>query len=113
VISIAIPNQEGSADFGNMFSVLSRCFQLMSARTENEWRRYSNVVIKPPVAHMAWDSFASAKNLIEAGEKAAMEAMPAIKRWLATPPPGVALVADRSPKRAMPVAVPSAEAPRG
>jgi NTE family protein len=112
VISIAIPNQEGSSDYGNMFGVLSRCFQLMSARTENEWRRYSNVVIKPPVAHMAWDSFASAKSLIEAGEMAAMEAMPAIKRWLATPPPGVALVADRSPNRAMPVAVPSAETPK-
>jgi len=95
-----------------MFSVLSRCFQLMSARTENEWRRYSNVVLKPPVAHMAWDSFASAKNLIEAGEKAAMEAIPAIKRWLATPPPGVATAIDKNPKRAMPVAVPSTEAPQ-
>ena len=111
VISIAIPNQEGSADYGNMFSVLSRCFQLMSARTENEWRRYSNVVIKPPVAHMAWDSFASAKNLIEAGEKAAMEAMPAIKRWLATPAPSVTAALEKSPKRAMPVAVPSPDTP--
>jgi len=108
VISIAIPNQEGNADYGNMFGVLSRCFQLMSARTENEWRRYSNVVITPRVAEMAWDSFASAKNLIAAGEQAAMDAMPAIQRWLATPP---GAEPDESPKRAMPVAVPSPGAP--
>jgi NTE family protein len=85
IISVAIPNQEGDGDYGNMLSVVSRCFQLMSARTENSWRRYSNVVISPPVADMSWDSFASAKRLIELGEQSAMAAMPDIKRWLAQP----------------------------
>ncbi|HEV8042095.1 MAG TPA: patatin-like phospholipase family protein [Bryobacteraceae bacterium] len=87
VISVVIPNQEGSGDCGNMFSVISRCFQLMSARTENSWRRYSNIVISPPVADMSWDSFASANRLIELGEQSAMAAMPQIKRWLAQPAP--------------------------
>jgi NTE family protein len=87
VISVVIPNQEGSGDCGNMFSVISRCFQLMSARTENSWRRYSNIVISPPVADMSWDSFASANRLIELGEQSAMAAMPQIKRWLAQPTP--------------------------
>jgi NTE family protein len=87
VISVVIPNQEGSGDCGNMFSVVSRCFQLMSARTENSWRRYSNIVISPPVADMSWDSFASANRLIELGEQSAMAAMPQIKRWLAQPTP--------------------------
>jgi len=87
VISVVIPNQEGSGDCGNMFSVVSRCFQLMSARTENSWRRYSNIVISPPVADMSWDSFASANRLIELGEQSAMAAMPQIKRWLAQPAP--------------------------
>ena len=63
MISVSIPNQEGNEDYGNMLSVVSRCFQLMSARTENSWRRYSNIVISPPVADMAWDSFASASRL--------------------------------------------------
>jgi NTE family protein len=85
VISVAIPNQEGTLDYGNMLSVISRCFQVMSARTENSWRRYSNVVICPPVADMAWDSFASATKLIELGEQAAMAQMPTIKKWLAQP----------------------------
>lgn len=87
VISVVIPNQEGTEDYGNMLSVVSRCFQLMSARTEHSWRRYSNVVISPPVAHMSWDSFRSASRLIELGEQSAMAAMPAIKKWLAQPAP--------------------------
>ena len=112
VISIAIPTQEGNTDYGNMFSVMSRCFQLMSARNENEWRRYSNVVITPQVATMAWDSFASAKMLIAAGEKAAMEAMPAIQRWLAGSAPTPEATPMKSPKiNGMPAAVPSVEAP--
>jgi NTE family protein len=82
IISVAIPNQEGTHDYGNMFSVISRCFQVMSARTEQEWKRYSSVVITPPVANMAWDSFDSAKRLIDLGEQATLAAMPSIKSWL-------------------------------
>jgi NTE family protein len=85
VISVAIPNQDGAGDYGNMLGVVSRCFQIMSGRTQNSWRRYSNVVIAPPVADMAWDSFASAKKLIQLGEQAARVALPSIQKWLAAP----------------------------
>ena len=85
VISVAIPNQEGTGDYANMLSVMSRCFQIMSGRTQNSWRRYSSVVIAPPVADMSWDSFASANKLIQAGEQAARAALPAIQKWLASP----------------------------
>jgi len=78
VISVVIPNNDGIEDYGSMFSVVSRCFQVMSARTEHSWRRHSNVVIAPAVANMAWDSFPSAKKLIEAGEQAAQAALPEI-----------------------------------
>jgi len=103
VISVVIPNQEGTEDYGNMLSVVSRCFQLMSARTEHSWRRYSNIVISPPVADMSWDSFASASRMIELGEQCAMAAMPAIKKWLAQPVP----VSEPKPKHA-PSTLPSA-----
>ena len=85
VISVAIPNQDGSGDYGNMLSVVSRCFQIMSARTQNSWRRYSNLVIAPPVADISWDSFESAKKLIHLGEQATRAALPAIQKWLASP----------------------------
>lgn len=82
VISVAIPNNDGIEDYGNMFSVVSRCFQVMSSITEASWRRYSNVVIAPTVANMTWDSFASARKLIELGEQAAAAALPTIRKWL-------------------------------
>jgi len=85
VISVAIPNVDGAGDYGNMLSVVSRCFQIMSARNQNSWRRYSNVVITPSVSDMSWDSFASAKKMIQLGEEAARAALPAIQKWLALP----------------------------
>jgi len=89
VISVAIPNSDGIEDYGNMFSVVSRCFQVMSARTETTWRRYSDVVIAPPVADMKWDSFTSANKLIELGEQAAMAALPTIRKWLPAADPSL------------------------
>jgi len=83
VISVAIPNQEGVEDYGNMLSVINRSFQIMSAQTENTWRRYSDLVLTPAVANVAWDSFATAKRMIALGEEAAEAAMPTIQRWLA------------------------------
>src|ERR1700731_4470487 len=85
IISGAIPNQEGSDEYGRGVSVGGRCFQIMTERTQNSWRRYSSVVIAPAVADMAWDSFASAKKLIQLGEQAARAALPGIQRWLASP----------------------------
>jgi len=82
VVSVAIPNHDGLEDYGNMFSVVSRCFQVMSSRNEHSWRRYSNLVIAPAVANMAWDSFPSARKLIELGEQAALAAIPSILKWL-------------------------------
>ncbi len=90
VISVVIPNCEGIEDFGNMFSVVNRCFQVMSSRTENSWRRYSSLVLAPGVGNMAWDAFPSAKTLIQQGEQAAMAALPTIHKWLGkTPAPSI------------------------
>jgi len=87
IISVAIPCQESGGDYGNMLSVVNRCFQVMSLRNEDGWRKYSNVVIRPSVGCMSWDSFASASKMIELGEQAALAAIPAIKKWLALEPP--------------------------
>ena len=85
IVSVAIPCQEGADDYGNMFAVVSRCFQLLSAHAESTWRRYSNVVIRPGCGALSWDSFASADRLIQLGEEAATAALPTIKKWLAAP----------------------------
>ena len=83
VISVNIPSPADCKDFGHMFSVINRCFQIMGTQSAQEWRKHSSVVITPAVEDLAWDSFASAKVLIARGEQAADAAMPAIKKWLA------------------------------
>lgn len=82
VIGVAIPTPTETVDPRHMLSVVTRCFQIMNARTESQWRRYSNAVIVPEVEHVGWDSFESAHVLIEAGVRAAQAAMPQILKWL-------------------------------
>src|SRR5260370_29869927 len=64
---------------------ISRCFQILQTRSEQEWRRASDIGIGPDGSGMEWDAFGSADKLIQAGEIAALEAMPKIKAWLAAP----------------------------
>ena len=88
VVSVHLPvlPLNGSGP-GNMFQVINRCFQIMQARTEGEWREHSNLVIVPDVTGIEWDGFGSAGQLIRAGEIAALEMVPAIKAWLGVEAP--------------------------
>jgi NTE family protein len=95
VISVHIPSPETGADPSSMFSVVNRCFQVMSSRLEPEWRKYSDLVITPAAGQLAWDSFDAAMKIIELGEKAARSALPVIQQWLQT----------CEPKQPLPVAV--------
>jgi NTE family protein len=81
VVSVALPAPVETVDPQNILSVVSRCFQIMTARTESQWRRHSNVVITPDVKDMGWNSFEHARNMIDAGERAAKAAIPQILRW--------------------------------
>jgi NTE family protein len=81
VVSVALPAPVETVDPQNILSVVSRCFQIMTARTESQWRRHSNVVITPDVKDMGWNSFEHARNMIDAGERAAKAVIPQILRW--------------------------------
>jgi NTE family protein len=86
VVAVHLPMQQAvAAGPTNMFEVINRCFQIMQTRTEQEWRQYSDLVIAPDVRGMEWDAFGSAEKLVQAGEIAALEAIPKIKAWLAPP----------------------------
>lgn len=82
VISVHLPMQGPKLAPTNMFQVVNRCFQIMQVQMEREWRRHSDLVIQPDASLMEWDSFKSAQKLIEAGEQAAMAALPKIQGWL-------------------------------
>jgi NTE family protein len=83
VVSVHLPMQNQAARPSNMFQVVNRCFQIMQTRTEGGWRQQSDLVIVPDVRGIEWDAFKSAAQLVEAGEKAALAALPEIKAWLA------------------------------
>jgi NTE family protein len=86
-ISVVLPSPENSMDPRSVFCVLNRCFQIMAVRTEHEWRRHSNLVLAPTVSSVSWDNFKSCSDLIQAGERAAEQALPAIQQWLQRPEP--------------------------
>ncbi|HWR50955.1 MAG TPA: patatin-like phospholipase family protein [Bryobacteraceae bacterium] len=90
-VCLAVGGQE--VDPRNMFQVVSRSFQIMHTRTEHQWRRHSTLVIEPDARGVGWDRFDAADRLIEAGERAALAALPRIKAWLA---PAEAAEADRA-----------------
>jgi len=74
-----------SARASNVFEFVNRCFRILRARTETIWRRESDVVIEPDAACGDWRSFDRSQDLIAAGERAAVAALPTIREWLAVP----------------------------
>ena len=82
VISVHLPAQDNCAPPTNMFQVINRCFQIMQTHSEQDWRKESTLVITPDVRHLAWDAFGSGPELIQAGETAALAAIPTIEGWL-------------------------------
>lgn len=70
----------------NMFQVVNRCFQIMQSHQETSWRAASDAVIAPDVGMIEWDGFECAAQMLEAGEAAAMAAIPTIRGWLQAAP---------------------------
>jgi NTE family protein len=82
VISVHLPILGGAGTPQNLVQVVRRCFQILHDRTQDAWRQHSDLIIEPDVCEVQWDGFASAGQLMEAGRKAAIQAMPRIREWL-------------------------------
>jgi NTE family protein len=85
VISVHLPAQGPGLPPSNMFQVVNRCFQILQSRTEESWRNASDLVITPDVRGVEWDGFASGPQLVQAGEEAALAALPQIQKWFPRP----------------------------
>jgi hypothetical protein len=59
--------------------------QLLQARTENDWRRETDLVIAPDLRGLEWNTFGRGPELIRAGEAAAHAAVSEIEGWLGRP----------------------------
>jgi NTE family protein len=86
VVSVHLPVLPGDRVPTNMFQVVNRCFQIMQTHNEASWRAASDLVIAPDVSTVQWDGFECGAQMLEAGEAAAMAAMPRIREWLAPVP---------------------------
>ena len=87
VISVHLPAQAGDRPPTNVFQVVNRCFQIMQGRSEDAWRKDSDLVLVPDVRAVEWDGFGCGPDLLKAGESAALAAIPKIQEWLAGPQP--------------------------
>jgi hypothetical protein len=85
VVAVHLPAQDGKRPPSNVFQVVNRCFQILQSRSEESWRGATDLVITPDVRAIEWDGFGCGPELLNAGEAAALAAIPQIQSWLRRP----------------------------
>src|SRR3990170_4224992 len=66
----------------SIVDVIGRSFSLVRLQADAAWRTRADVVVLPTVHEFAWDDFARTADLVAAGERAALEALPRIQAIL-------------------------------
>jgi NTE family protein len=66
----------------SVVDVIGRSFSIFRLQADMGWRTKADVVITPKVREFAWDDFAKTADLVNAGEQAALEALPKIESAL-------------------------------
>jgi len=82
VIAVAIPPELRPVSPTSIIEILNRSIGIMANEIAMARAREADVVIRPAVGDVAFDDFTQKKRLIEAGELAAREALPAIREAL-------------------------------
>jgi NTE family protein len=83
VISVAVPPPALCRPPADVFQVVRRCFQIMQRHGESAWRNASDLVLTPDLKSIEWNTFDAGRELVLAGEAAAMAAVPVIRSWFA------------------------------
>jgi predicted acylesterase/phospholipase RssA len=58
--------------------VLSRAFNIIQRHSDLAWRTQADIIIEPDVKPFVWDDFSRTRDMIAAGEAAALTALPEI-----------------------------------
>src|ERR1700722_9046136 len=90
----------------NLFDVIGQSFAIAQDAMSCLWREAADLVIEPDVAGFGYDDFKRAKDLIHVGEVAMRQALPEVRKWLATPEETVALT-KAHPALARPAPMPA------
>jgi NTE family protein len=70
----------------HLFDVIGQSFAIAQDAMSRLWREAADLVIEPDVAGFAYDDFKRADELIQVGETAMRQALPVVRKWLATMP---------------------------
>jgi NTE family protein len=96
VVSVWLPPPPCRHPPADVFQVIRRCFQIMQGRSESRWRDESDLVISPDLKAVEWNGFEAGPELVNAGEEAALAALPTIQSWFSAPVLGAATARQRS-----------------
>ncbi|HEV2494889.1 MAG TPA: patatin-like phospholipase family protein [Terriglobia bacterium] len=66
----------------NIFQVVGQAFQIAERQSSKTWRQDCDAVIEPDVSEFNWDDFDRVDEMVAAGERAAREALPMVRRLL-------------------------------
>ena len=66
----------------HLFDVIGQSFAIAQDQMSHLWRGAADVIVEPDVAGFAYDDFKRAGELITAGEIAARQVLPEVRRWL-------------------------------
>jgi len=80
----------------NIFQVVACAVHAAQKHQLDTWERHADLVIRPDVQSLAWDQFDRASEAIEAGEAAALQALPMIRKLLASVQDSGAFLANSS-----------------
>lgn len=94
VVSVWLPAPPCRRPPANVFQVVRRCFQIMQGRSESGWRRESDLIITPDLKSVEWNGFEAGRELLNAGDEAALAALPAIQSWFSRHVPSPAAVRE-------------------
>ncbi len=85
VVAVFLDSSPPDEKPANMLDIIGRSFAIMQRHANKNWQRKTDVVIRPDVAHFAWDDFTRTPDLIAAGEAATRAALPHILSLLHLP----------------------------
>ena len=101
VISVQLPARASGGQPTNLIEVVYRCFQILQSTSERGWRNETDLVIAPDVGGVEWNGFGRGRELIEAGEAAALGAIAEIHEWLGRNRSGALASLNRSRETAV------------
>jgi NTE family protein len=69
----------------HLFDVIGQSFAIAQDMMSHLWRGAADLIAEPDVAGFAYDDFKRSAELIRSGEVAMRQALPEVRKWLATP----------------------------